>query len=99
MTRDRRREHISSRVHGGTLGVGHTFSTITDILSFLSGKHGHAVCFEILVELPRIGMEAAHSTGISGLSSEMLPEDCSTKCHHALCQLGKQILSHTLSKL
>lgn len=89
MTRGRKRERMRLGMRRIILGVGHTFSTITDILSFLSGEHGHTICFEVLVELPRIGMEASDSTGTGGSSSEMLPEDRSMKCHHALCQLGK----------
>jgi len=71
------------------LRAGHTFSTITDVLSFLPGEHSHAVCFEILVELPWISMVGYHSTGNIGSSSKMLLRDCATKCHHILCQLGK----------
>jgi hypothetical protein len=53
---------MDMNMRGGILRVGHTFSAITNVISFLSREHSHAVCFEILVELPWIGMEAPHST-------------------------------------
>ena len=90
MSLDTRRANLRAR---------HTFSAITDILSFLSGEHGHAVCFKILVELPWIGVEAFYSTGNGGPLSVTLSKQCSAKCHYTLCQLSKQIRPHNRSKL
>jgi len=69
--------------------VGRTFSTITDILSFLPGEHSHTVCFEVLVELPWIGVEVSYSAENNVSSSETFPGDCSKKRHHALRQLSE----------
>ena len=85
--------------HGRTPGVRHTFSTITEILSFLSWKHGHTVCFEVLVELPRVGMVDSHPTGNNVSWSETPHGGHSTERHHALCQLCEKIRPHVLSEL
>lgn len=90
---------MSTDMRGAVLGVGLTFSTITNIISFFSGEHSHTVCFEVLVELPWIGMVACYSTGDNALSSEVFPGGYSTQCHHALCQLGKQIRPNARSEL
>ena len=90
---------MSTNMRGAILGVGRTFSTITNILSFLPREHSHAVCFEVLVELPWIGVQVSYSTESNVSLSEAFPGDCSTKCHHALRQLGEQIWPHILSKL
>jgi len=80
---------MSTGMRGAIVEVERTFSTITDILSFLPGEHCHTVCFEVLVELPWIGVEASYSAENDASSSETLPGDRSTRCHHALRQLGK----------
>jgi len=90
---------MSTDVRGEIWEVGRTFSTITNIISFFPGEHSHTICFEVLVEQPWVGVEVSYSTKSKVSSSEKFPRDRSTKCHHALRQLGKQIRPHILSEL
>ena len=74
-TKGRKRDYMSLDVSGIILRVERTLPAITEIFSFVSGKHGHAVCLEILVKLPWIGMmEAPYSTGITGRHQRPSPK-------------------------
>ena len=53
---------MNTDMRGAISEVGRTFSTITNILSFLPGEHSHTICFEVLVEQPWIGVEVPYST-------------------------------------
>lgn len=75
-------------VHRTNHGAIHTFSTITDILSFLPGQHGHTVCFKVQLESSGIDRVAGHSAKNGGFRSEIPSEDYSVKYPRRTLPIG-----------